>query len=240
MIKQTNIFIIKATETLSESKHAQRREDVKHIRKKIQHLRKSYTTLFSLMCNIFSPRVQHFFFIVATFFTKGATCYKEANKSVVAQLTWDATNLLGGGTATGGRTRAEAGTSRQLGGEAEGRQVVELPPELLDDDGAVDHAPARAVALEDLLHLGGRLVKLAARPRRAEHFGGRERSIGPASWRRRCDTSDSSGHAPAGGALEREPSWPGAVVATARLPDREGRTRRRHAEEELASSAEQR
>jgi hypothetical protein len=49
--------------------------------------------------------------------------------------------------------------------DAERGGVVGLPPELLDDDGAIREAPARAVALEDPLHPRGRLVELGAQSR---------------------------------------------------------------------------
>lgn len=46
--------------------------------------------------------------------------------------------------------------------------VVGLPPQLLHDNGAVGEVPPRAVPLEQLLHLGRRLVQLRPRLRRDE------------------------------------------------------------------------
>ena len=57
-------------------------------------------------------------------------------------------------------------------------RVVGLPPELLGDDGAVGEAPARAVALVDLLQPGGGLVELHAGPRGDELDHGLRRRRG--------------------------------------------------------------
>jgi len=57
-------------------------------------------------------------------------------------------------------------------------RVVGLPPELLGDDGAVGEAPARAVALVDLLQPGGGLVELHAGPRGDELDHGLRRRWG--------------------------------------------------------------
>lgn len=109
--------------------------------------------------------------------------------------------------------------------DVEAGGVVGLPPQLLHDNGAVGEVPPGAVPLEQLLHLGRRLVQLRPRLRRDEldQRGLRRRRRGVAllgfgALLQQQDPRPRAVDAPAGRLIVRRRSGDGGLLGGSGLP----------------------